>query len=158
MIKPTQKPLAFVDKHGFVIPNPTFTDHSIRYMQEGRFIYTATEFKRAVEEMNVRQDERRKLADEHFGADAVLMDANYDNIDDEIDRLSGTRETVPSLSASPKRPRKTEGKSQKLTQPNLAPLPETLNEPQHGVGLTDEEREDLHGIDTAAAVQAMFGQ
>lgn len=157
MLNTSQKPLAFVDDSGFVIPNPTFNSESLKHIK-GRFIYTQTEFKRAIEEMNKRQDERRILADQHFGADAVLMDASYETIEDEVDRLSGTRETVPSLSASPTRKKKEGGKSEKLTQPNYAPLPDTLNVPQQGINLTEEEREDLQGIDTASAVKAMFGQ
>lgn len=157
MMKSTQKPIAFVDESGYIIPNPTFPAESLKYIK-GRFIYTETELRRAVAEMKQRQNERRALADEHFGAEAVLMDTAYETIEDEVDRLSGTRETVPSMTASPKRPKKTDGKSNKLTQPNYAPLPENLNEPPRGVDLTDEEREELHGIDTAAAVQAMFGK
>lgn len=156
MLNTSQKPLAFVDESGFVIPNPTFNSESLKYIK-GRFIYTQTEFKRAIAEMNQRQDERRQLADQHFGADAVLMDTTYDVIEDEVDRLSGTRETVPSLSATPTRKKKEGGKSEKLTQPNYAPLPDTLNVPQQGINLTEEEREDLQGIDTASAVKAMFG-
>lgn len=157
MLNTTQKPLAFVDESGFVIPNPTFNTESLKHIK-GRFIYTKTEFKRAIDDMNKRQDERRQLADQHFGGEAVLMDASYETIESEVDRLSGTRETVPSLSASPARKKKEGGKSEKLTQPNYAPLPDTMNAPQQGVNLTDEEREDLQGIDTASALKAMFGQ
>lgn len=157
MLNTTQKPLAFVDESGYVIPNPTFNPESMKHIK-GRFIYTKTEFNRAMEDMNRRQDERRMLADQHYGGEAVLMDASYEVIEDEVDRLAGTRETVPSMSASPTRKKKTEGKSEKLTQPNYAPLPDTLDKPQQGMNLTEEEREDLQGIDTADALKAVFGQ
>lgn len=155
-MRPTNKPLAFVDESGFIIPNPTFNNESMKHIK-GRFIYTQTELKNAYEEMNRRQDERRALADNHFGAEAIQAPADYEVLGDVIEDLSGTRETVPSLTASPTRKRKTEGASQKLKQPNYAPLPKSLDKPQQGVNLTDEERADLQGIDTADAVKAMFG-
>lgn len=150
------KPLAFVDESGFVIPNPVFSTESLRHIR-GRFIYTPSEFKQAVDDMNKKQDERRMLADSHYGADAVQIDPAFEEVTAVIDEMDGQRETVPSMTASPTRKRKTEGKSQKLTQPNYAALPDTLDMPQQGVDLTDEERADLRGIDTSAALTAMFG-
>ena len=150
------KPLAFVDESGFIIPNPTFNTESMKHIK-GRFIYSQTELKQAIADMNRRQDERRALADNHYGGDAVVIDAGYETIEDAHEAMAGQRETIPSLTASPTRKRKTEGPSQKLKQPNYAPLPDSLDKPQQGVNLTEEERADLQGIDTAEAVKAMFG-
>lgn len=153
----SRKPLAFVDESGFIIPQPTFNDESLKHLR-GRFIYTVADLKTAIEEMNQRQEERRHVADNLYGSAAVTMDAGYDVIGDEIKALEGERQTVPSLSAAPTRKRKSGGPSEKLTQPNYAPLPEAMNKPQNGMDLSEEERADLHGIDTAEAVKAMFGQ
>lgn len=150
------KPIAFVDASGFVVPTPTFNKESLNHIK-GTFIYTKEQFDRAVEEMNRLQDERRMLADNHYGADAIRAPANYEVIGDVMEELDGVRETVPSLSASPTRTRKTTGKSLKVQQPNYAPLPETLTVAQQGVGLSEEERADLQGIDVAEATRAMFG-
>ena len=150
------KPLAFVDEGGFVVPNPVFSEETLRHIK-GRFIYTPAELQQAIADMNRKQDERRMLADSHYGADAVQIDASFEEVTAVINDMDGHRETVPSMTASPNRKRKTEGKSQKLTQPNYAPLPETLDVPQQGVNLTDEEREDLQGIDAGATITALFG-
>ena len=155
-MKHTQRPIAYVDESGYVVPNPTFTESSMRYMK-GRYIYTQTELKHAIEDMNRRQDERRRLADKHYGGDAVQTPAEFEVIEEVTEVMDGHRETVPSLTAAPTRPRKTEGKSRKLMMPNEAELPETLHEEPKNVNLTEEEREDLQGIDVNAAVAAMFG-
>lgn len=153
----SRKPLAFVDESGYVVPNPIFTDESKKHVK-GRFVYSATELQNVIADMNRRQDERRRLADDHYGADAILAPVDYDTIEDAIGDLAGTRETIPSFNASPTRTRKTTGQSQKLTQPNYAQLPETLDKPQNGVNLTEEARADLVGIDTAEATRAIFGK
>ena len=72
--------------------------------------------------------------------------------------MDGTRETVPSMTASPNRKKQTQGKSEKLRAPNMADLPDTLHVEPTGVNLSDEEREDLRGIDTNSVVDAMFGK
>lgn len=153
----SMKPLAFVDESGYVIPNPTFKEESLKHIK-GRFVYTPAEFEQAIRDMNRKQDERRMLADSHYGAHARLAPVGYDTIEDVVDELAGQRETVPSMIASPTRKRKTDGKSERLVTPNISPLPETLNKEQQGMNLTPEERDDLRGIDTAEAVQAMFGK
>lgn len=152
----SRKPIAFVDEGGFVVPNPVFSPESNKHVK-GRFIYTQAELDAAIADMNRRQDDRRMLADSHYGGDAVQIKPDFEEVTAVIADMDGQRETVPSMTAAPNRPRKTGGKSEKLTQPNLAPLPETLNKPQQGVGLTDEEREELQGVDTNAAIKAMFG-
>lgn len=151
------KPIAFVDESGFIVPNPTFNKESSKHIK-GTFIYTQQQLVEAVEAMNRRQDERRMLADNHFGSEAIRAPADYEVIGDVIEDLAGQRETIPSLDASPTRPRKTNGKSMKLSQPNVSQLPETLNVPQQGVNLTPEERADLQGIDVAQATREMFGK
>lgn len=156
MLNTTRKPLAFVDESGFIVPQPTFNDESLKHLK-GRFIYTTTELNRAIKEMNERQQERRSVADDLYGSAAIQMNAGYETIGKEIEKLTGERNTVPSFSAPPTRRRQSGGKSEKLTQPNYAPLPEDLNKPQNGMNLTEEERSDLQGIDTAEAVKAMFG-
>lgn len=153
----SMKPLAFVDESGYVIPNPTYKEESIKHIK-GRFIYTSAEFEEAIRDMNRKQDERRMLADSHYGAHARLAPVEYDTIGDVVDALAGQRETVPSMIASPTRKGKTGGVSQRVVAPNVSPLPESLNKEPQGMNLTPEEREDLHGIDTAEAVQAMFGK
>ena len=152
-----RKPIAFVDESGFIVPNPTFSSESIKHLK-GRFLYTPEELRQATEDMNRRQSERRILADKHYGGEAVEVPAAYETIESVIEHMDGTRETVPSMTASPNRKKQTQGKSEKLRAPNMADLPDTLHVEPTGVNLSDEEREDLRGIDTNSVVDAMFGK
>lgn len=150
------KPIAFVDSTGYVVPNPNFTAESLRYIQ-GRFIYTQAELEIAMQDMNRRTEERRMVADAHYGADAANMPDDYEVVEDVITGMAGQRDTVPSFTAPPNNPRKTQGKSKKLTAPNVAPMPESLHREPQGVNLTDEERADLQGIDVKETTVAFFG-
>lgn len=151
-MRPMTRPLAFVDEGGYIIPNPTFTNESLKHIK-GRFIYTKADLDEAIVAMNRKQDERRQLADSHFGAEAVRAPADFEVIGDVIDDMSGTRETIPSFTASPTRKRQSGGASKKLAQPNYSPLPESM----HQDSPVDSD-EPIMGIDTSGAVQAMFGK
>ncbi len=147
----TRRPLAYVDPTGYVVPNPTFTDESIKHMP-GRFIYTQADLTRAIEDMNRRTEERRQLADQEYGADVVSVPSEL-TYEEASERLAGTRETVPSFDQPSSAKKKRGGPSQKLTMPNVAPLPETL----HVEPVQYEEGEAPVGINAGAVAQAMFG-
>ena len=151
-----RRPIAFVDESGYVVPNPTFSSESIKHLK-GRFIYDAEEFDNAVDEMNRKQEERRRLADKYYGAEAVRVPAAYEDVNNVITEMDGTRETVPSFTAAPNRTKKTTGKSHRVVAPNEAPLPESLHEQPRGMNLTEEELQDNKGIDVDGALTAMFG-
>lgn len=152
-----RKPIAFVDESGYIVPNPTFSSESIKHLK-GCFLYTPEELKQAMDDMNRRQNERRVLADKYYGGEAVEVPASYETIEAVIENMDGVRETVPSMTASPNRKRQTQGKSEKLRAPNMAELPDSLHKEQFGVGLTKEERDNVHGIDAGSVVDAMFGK
>lgn len=152
----TKKPLAFVDDSGYVVPNPVFSEMSVKYAR-GRFLYTQTEVKEALEAMNARTLERRYLADKEYGNDMVRADPAEADPLAIAKELDGVRETVPSFNASPNRKRTQGGISKKLKQPNEIPLPDSFHEEPRGMNLTEEERADMTGIDTGNAVHALFG-
>lgn len=150
-----RRPIAFVDQSGFVIPAPNFNAESARHIN-GRFIYTTAELEMAIEEQERLQTERRALADDLYGAEAKNAQIGpHDVIGDVIENMEGVRETVPSFTADPKRTRKTQGPSNKLHRPNRAHLPPTLEGLPKTVDV-DAEGNPV-GIDTNAAVAAMFG-
>lgn len=155
-MRPTNKPIAFVDETGFIIPNPNYSQETLKHVK-GRFIYTEEELDSAIKEMNRLQNSRRELADKHYGADAIHVPREFDDIEDVIQQMDGTRETVPSMKASQKRGKKTEGKSNKLKAPNVSDAPLSLHKEREGINLTEEELDDYRGIDSSDAVAALFG-
>lgn len=155
-MRPTTKPIAFVDETGFIVPNPNYSQETLKHVR-GRFIYTQAELDSAIKEMNRLQNSRRELADKHYGSDAIHVPRDFDDVEDVIQQMDGTRETVPSMKASSSRGRKTEGTSKKLKAPNMTEAPTSLHKEPEGINLTEEELEDYRGIDSSDAVAALFG-
>lgn len=156
----TKKPIAYVSADGFVIPSPNFSSTTQRFMQGGRYIYTQKELQLAIAEQNRLQDERRELADKHYGSEAIqhpIFEGETAEDVIEYDMSTRPRETIPSFTASPNRKGSAGGKSKRVTTPNEKPLPDSLNQPQNGMNLTDEELDSAVGITPAQAVQAVFG-
>lgn len=143
-----QRPLAFIDETGYIVPNPTFSEESKRHLK-GRFIYTPSELDAAIEEMKRRTDDRRYLADREYGAEMVRAPHGMEQIADAVEALEHEKMTVPGFDKPPSAKRKTGGVSGALKAPNEAPLPASMNTPV--------ERSDAKNIDAAAAMTAMFG-
>lgn len=151
------KPIAYVDESGFIVPNPNYSDETIRSIK-GKFLFTKEELELAISEMNRLQDARRTLADKHYGAEAVDAPYVIDNVEEAVKSMARERETVPSFTASPSRGRKKDGESKRVTMPNEVELPDSLHKEPSGINLTEEELEVFNGIDKDAAVAALFGE
>lgn len=151
------KPIAFISENGTIIPAPNFTKFSSQYVK-GRHIYTKEELKLAMAEQARQTAIRRKLADSHYGADAQRITVTESvSEDDALTFGEGERETVPAMTADPRRKRKQGGASRKVVTPNIAPLPETLHTETKAIETDTEGNYETDGLDAAEVRQALFG-
>lgn len=141
------EPIAYVDPTGYV--TPITSKEAVKHVAGGRFIYTQSDLKAAMDNWDKSSEERARLVAEK--GDGVVVSTTFDE-------ESGSYVVEePAMQPVTTADNVLASKNNAVTKPGQIPAPPSIHVPQSNVNLTPEELAELHGIDAQAVEKEMFG-